>query len=155
MRISSTAFHHDQPIPQRHTGDGADLSPPLAWADIPATAKELALICDDPDAPTAEPWVHWLLYKLPVTLTGLPEGVTTTPSVSALGDARQGTNSWNRLGYGGPAPPRGHGVHHYHFKLYALDAELTAPPGLTKRALLKAMQNHVVAEAQLIGTYQR
>jgi Raf kinase inhibitor-like YbhB/YbcL family protein len=110
---------------------------------------------DDPDAPRPEPWVHWVLYKLPPTLSGLPEALSKTPTLSDPAGALQGNNSWSRVGYGGPMPPPGHGVHHYHFKLYALDAALNVAPGLDKQQLLAAMKGHILAEGELIGTYQR
>ena len=153
--LRSTAFDAQARVPQRHTGDGVDLSPPLTWTPAPAGTRELALVVDDPDAPTAEPWVHWLLYKIPPQTTSLEEGIPTTRSLSQPPGAVQGQNSWRTVGYRGPAPPPGHGTHHYHFKLYALDAPLTLEPGLDKRKLLAAMEGHVVAEAELVGTYSR
>lgn len=155
LTIQSPAFEPDQSIATKHTGDGADLSPPLRWTGVPADARELALICDDPDAPQAEPWVHWVIYKLPAGVESLPEGVATQAALSEPAGALQGRNSWGAIGYRGPAPPRGHGVHHYHFKLYALDAALDAQSGLSKEQLLKAMKGHVLAEGELVGTYQR
>jgi len=154
MEIDSTAFAHGHAIPERHTGDGKDTSPPLAWYNVPAAAKELALIVDDPDAPRDEPWVHWVLYKIPPTAKGLPEGVPTAPRLDAPAGALQGHNSWPTIGYKGPQPPEGTGVHHYHFKLYALDAPLDVRPGLDKDALLAAMKGHILAQAELIGTYE-
>jgi Raf kinase inhibitor-like YbhB/YbcL family protein len=107
----------------------------------------MALICDDPDAPTPEPWVHWILYKIPPTLSGLKEG--------DKGGGVEGKNSFEKIGYGGPMPPRGHGMHHYHFKLYALDQPLGLGAGLSKDQLLAAMKGHVLAQGELIGTYER
>jgi Raf kinase inhibitor-like YbhB/YbcL family protein len=155
ITISSTAFSHNEPIPRKHTGEGQDVSPALAWSGIPAGTKELALIMDDPDAPRPEPWVHWVIYKLPATLTGLPEGVPKTPTLTDPAGALQGNNTWPKIGYNGPMPPPGHGVHHYHFKLYALDAALDVKPGLDKKQLLAKMKGHILAEGELIGTYQR
>ncbi|MHC4610895.1 MAG: YbhB/YbcL family Raf kinase inhibitor-like protein, partial [Planctomycetota bacterium] len=128
--IQSPAFGHNEAMPQRFTGDGADMSPALTWSDLPAGTKELALICDDPDAPRPQPWVHWVIYKVPASATGLPENVAKTDMPSAPVGVLQGKNSWGRIGYGGPAPPPGSGMHHYHFKLYALDTMLNAGPGL-------------------------
>lgn len=153
--LQSEAFSPNGPIPRRYTGDGEDLSPPLTWSGVPEGTKELVLIVDDPDAPRPEPWVHWVLYKIPADTPGLPEGIPTSGPVSSPPGAVQGKNSWPKNGYGGPYPPTGHGVHHYHFKLYALDVELTLGAGATKEALLKAMQGHVLAEGELVGTYQR
>jgi Raf kinase inhibitor-like YbhB/YbcL family protein len=151
LTITSTAFADGQPIPVKYTCQGSDISPPLQWTNTPANAKSFALICDDPDAPVGT-WVHWVLYDLPVNVTGLPEDVAKTP-VTANG-AKQGMNSWPRSGYGGPCPPPGK-PHRYFFKIYALDTMLNLKPGLTKKDLLKAIENHVLAEGQLIGTYQR
>lgn len=156
--LRSSAFADGQPIPKRHTGEGQDLSPALAWDGAPAGTQQFALICDDPDAPTPQPWVHWVIYAIGGDVRSLPEGVLAQPQLDAPPGALQGANSWRSgrtIGYRGPMPPPGHGVHHYHFKLYALDSPLTLAPGTPKEALLKAMQGHVLAEAELIGTYER
>jgi Raf kinase inhibitor-like YbhB/YbcL family protein len=153
--LRSAAFAEGKAIPRRHSGDGEDLSPPLSWSGVPAAAKELALIVDDPDAPTEDPWVHWVVYKIPPATTALAEGVARDARLAAPASGVQGKNSWNAVGYRGPAPPKGHGVHHYHFKLYALDAPLDLKAGADKKALLAAMAGHVLAEGRLIGTYQR
>jgi Raf kinase inhibitor-like YbhB/YbcL family protein len=147
ISITSNAFEPNRPIPQKHTGEGPDVSPPLSWTGVPPGAKELALICDDPDAPTPKPWVHWVLYKLLPTLSGLKENDS--------GGGTQGKNDFGKSGYGGPLPPKGHGVHHYHFKLYALDGTLEASPGLTKDQILAKMKGHILAEGELVGTYER
>ncbi|HUU84258.1 MAG TPA: YbhB/YbcL family Raf kinase inhibitor-like protein [Phycisphaerae bacterium] len=154
LTIESPAFALNTKMPQRFTGDGGDASPALIWSRVPENAKELALICDDPDAPTPQPWVHWVIYKIPPTAKGLPENVAKTESPPEPAGAMQGTNSWGRFGYGGPAPPRGP-VHHYHFKLYALDAPLDLSPGRDKKHLLAAMEGHILAQGELVGTYQR
>ena len=155
LTIQSSALGNSASIPKRYTGDGGDVSPPLSWTGVPTAARELALICDDPDAPRPEPWVHWVIYKIPAAACGLPDGVAKTEKPGEPAGSLQGKNSWDRIGYGGPAPPRGHGVHHYHFKLYALDRALDVAPGLDKDGLLAEMQGHILAEAELIGTYQR
>ncbi|RME38625.1 MAG: YbhB/YbcL family Raf kinase inhibitor-like protein [Planctomycetota bacterium] len=155
ITVESPAFTNNEPIPRRYTGDGDDVSPQLTWSDVPVQAKELALIMDDPDAPTPQPWVHWVIYKIPAAALGLPEGVETTESPSVPVGALQGKNSWGQIGYRGPAPPPGHGVHHYHFKLYALDKGLDAQPGLTKDELLSLMEGHILAQGELVGTYER
>ena len=147
ITVTSPAFAANGPIPKHYTGEGDDVSPPLSWSGVPEGAKELALICDDPDAPTAKPWVHWVIYTIPPMQTGLPEG--------AQNDFTAGQNDFHQTGYGGPMPPPGHGVHHYHFRLYALDAALLVGPGLTKEQLLAAMQGHIMAEGELVGTYER
>lgn len=155
MKITSPAFAHGSPMPARYTGDGQDLSPPLAWSDLPAGTVELALICDDPDAPRPQPWVHWVIYKIPASATGLGEGIASSEDLTSPPGAMQGLNTWPAVGYRGPAPPRGHGVHHYRFHLYALDKALPLQPRMTKAQLLEAMRGHVLAEAELVGTYQR
>ena len=148
--ITSTAFSEGAMIPTRYTCDGPDVSPDLSWNGVPETAKSLALICDDPDAPMGT-WVHWVLFNIPSGASGLPAEI---PSDAVLENgARHGTNDFGRLGYGGPCPPGG--THRYYFKLYALDAELNRDSGVTKAELLEAMQGHIVAEGQLMGTYKR
>jgi hypothetical protein len=154
--LQSPAFKQNHLIPKKYTGDGDDVSPPLSWSGVPAETKELALVVDDPDAPTPEPWVHWLIYKIPPTTTSLSENVLPVLRVASPAGALQGKNSWpKRIGYGGPAPPKGHGLHHYHFKLFALDAPLDVAPGIDKEELLAAMKGHIIAEGELIGAYQR
>lgn len=154
MSVQTSAFEPGKPIPQKFTADGENISPRLKFSGIPAAAKELALIVDDPDAPRPQPWVHWVLYKLPPSVTELPEHLPADGKL-AQPAAVQGKNSWGSLGYRGPEPPRGHGVHHYHFKLYALDAPLPQTPGLDKDALLKAMQGHILSQSEVVGTYHR
>jgi Raf kinase inhibitor-like YbhB/YbcL family protein len=156
--LSSQAFGKDERIPVKHTGDGEDRSPPLRWSGVPAATRELALICDDPDAPTPQPWVHWVLYSLAPDVAALPEGVPAGSRIEAPVSALQGRNSWSSgrtIGYRGPAPPPRHGVHHYHFRLYALDALLGLNPGVDVHALRDAMRGHILAEAEYIGTYSR
>jgi Raf kinase inhibitor-like YbhB/YbcL family protein len=155
MKITSTAFAAGAVIPTRYTGDGENISPPLQWSSLPAGTAELALICDDPDAPSAEPWVHWVIYKIPPSTAGLEENIPTSQRLTSPAGAVQGVSSDQAVGYHGPRPPRGHGVHHYRFHLYALDAALPLQSGLTKNQLLKAIGGHVLAEAELVGTYQR
>lgn len=157
ITVRSTAFDGGQPIPKKFTEDGQDVSPPLAWEEVPEGTKELALICDDPDAPSREPWVHWVIYKIPATVRELPEGLPTDATLNSPVSAMQGTNSWpdgRTIGYRGPAPPPGR-VHHYHFKVYALDRELNVQPGIDKAALLKAMAGCILASGELVGTYGR
>lgn len=150
MEITSTAFAAGGMIPELHTCDGRDVSPPLAWREVPAGTKSLALIADDPDAPR-KTWVHWVIFNMPPADGGLPEAV---PTERTLADgARQGTNDFGRIGYGGPCPPGG--THRYFFRLYALDSVLDLPAGAPKEALLKAMAGHMLAEAELMGRYRR
>lgn len=148
------SFKNGEKIPVQFTCDGVDHSPVLEWKDPPPNTKSLALICDDPDAPVGV-WVHWVIYNIPATLSRLPENVDKKQKVLSgeLQGAVQGINSWNRLGYGGPCPPPG-APHRYFFKLYALDIPITKE-GMDKKQLLGAMEGHVLAEAQLMGTYQR
>jgi Raf kinase inhibitor-like YbhB/YbcL family protein len=150
FKLTSTAFKEGQPIPREHTCDGVNVSPPLEWSGAPPAAKTFAIICDDPDAPSGT-WVHWVLYNLPADRIGLVENVPTTEKIP--GDGLQGTNDFQKIGYGGPCPPSG--THHYFFKLYALDAQLSLPAGATKAEVLKAMEGHIVAQTQLMGTYRR
>jgi Raf kinase inhibitor-like YbhB/YbcL family protein len=154
VTLSSSAFRHGEDIPREYTCDGDDVSPPLEWQELPQRARSLALIVDDPDAPNpAAPkttWVHWILYNLPPSTRSLPRG--TTGSNLPPG-TRQGLNDWRRVGYGGPCPPIGR--HRYFHKLYALDVELPDLGTPTKPALERAMAGHVLASAELVGTYQR
>jgi len=153
--LKSPAFEPGTVIPRRHTGDGEDLSPPLTWSGLPPDTRELALIVDDPDAPSPQPWVHWVIFKIPAADSAIAEGVPPKPAPSFPSGAIQGKNSWGTIGYRGPAPPKGHGVHRYHFRLFALDAPLSVAAGIDKPGLLKAMQGHILAEAELVGIYQR
>jgi Raf kinase inhibitor-like YbhB/YbcL family protein len=151
IEITSTAFAEGRPIPGRHAFEKQDLSPALQWSSVPPAAKSLALVCDDPDAPMGT-WVHWVIYDLPPAAAGLPEGVAKSPELA--GGVKQGVNDYKKTGYGGPCPPPGQ-PHRYFFKLYALDTLTGLKAGATKKDLLKAMEGHVLAEGQLMGTYQR
>ena len=151
LTITSTVFSQGQPIPKKYTGESEDISPALAWTNVPPNTKSFALIMDDPDAPMGT-WVHWVLYDLPPDTTGLPENVAKTEVIA--GGAKQGLNSWPRLGYNGPMPPPGK-PHRYFFKLYALDKMLGLKPNATKKDVEAAMKGHILAEGQLMGTYQR
>ncbi len=152
LTLTSAAFKHNGDIPRRYTCDGDDISPPLAWSGVPKEAKSLVLIVDDPDAPDPKAprmiWVHWLLYNLPTGSGGLSEDVKTLPEGTL-----EGINDWRRTGYGGPCPPVGR--HRYFHKLYALDCLLPDLKYPTKAKLEKAMSGHVLAQVELIGTYQR
>ena len=154
LSITSTAFAANGAIPSLHTCEGKDVSPPLAWDGAPANTRSYALIVDDPDAPDpAAPrmtWVHWVLYNIPATAGGLPEAVKPAALPSGT---REGVNDWGRTGYGGPCPPTGR--HRYFHKLYALDAVLPELKRADKAAVEKAMSGHVLAQAALIGTYQK
>jgi len=154
MKLTSNAFAHGGEIPARFTCEGADVSPPLSWSSVPSEARSLALVVDDPDAPDPRApkmtWVHWVLYDLPVSSPGLGEAVT---AAALPPGTRQGRNDWKRDGYGGPCPPIGR--HRYFFKLYALDIQLGDHGALQKAELLRAMKDHVVAKAELLGTYEK
>lgn len=156
--LSSPAFAAGERIPALHAyrPEGHNVSPPLAWDGAPPGTRELALIVDDPDAPRAEPWVHWLLYGIPPAVRELPANASRgTGRLAETRGAREGKNDFGELGWGGPLPPEGHGTHHYRFKLYALDAELPESAGATRPELLRAMAGHVLAETELVGTYSR
>ena len=152
MRIVSTAFSHEGAIPAHYTCEGKDVSPPMSWSDVPPGTKSLALIVDDPDAPDPSApkmtWVHWVLYNLPPTTDGLPENAKTLPQ-----GTQEGTNDWSRTGYGGPCPPVGR--HRYFHKLYALDVVLRDLEQPTKAQVEAAMEGHVLAQAELVGTYEK
>ncbi|MCA9905038.1 MAG: YbhB/YbcL family Raf kinase inhibitor-like protein [Anaerolineae bacterium] len=151
IRLSSSAFEQGHKIPPQYTCDGVDDSPPLQWEHVPSEAISLALICDDPDAP-AGTWTHWLVYNIPPEIQALPEGVPMVETLSF--GAHQGMNSFRRIGYGGPCPPRGNS-HRYFVKLYALDRKLDLQPGASKQQVEAALAGHVVGEGQLMGVYQR
>ncbi len=152
MQLNSTAFTHGGDIPRKYTCQGDDVSPALNWSDVPDAAESLALIVEDPDAPDpAKPqriWVHWVLVDLPPSSGGLPEGADPLPR-----PARSGMNDWHRESYGGPCPPIG--KHRYFFRLYALDRTLPDLSAPTKSELLQAMHQHVLAQAELMGTYEK
>jgi len=150
LKITSTAFKEGEAIPRGYTCDGANVSPPLEWAGVPKSAKTIAIIADDPDAP-AGTWVHWVFYNLPADGLGLVENTPQTETLN--GGGVQGKNDFDKIGYGGPCPPSG--THRYFFKFYALDGELTLKPGATKDEVEKAMAGHIVGQAQLMGTYRR
>ena len=144
MKITSAAFEQGKPIPSEYTCDGPDPVPPLAFSEVPANARSLALIMDDPDAPVGL-WVHWLVWNIPPNTAAIAKGQKIPWP--------QGTTSWNRPGYGGPCPPSG--THRYFFKLYALDTTIDLKPSARKPDLEKAMGGHILAQAQLMGTYSR
>ena len=152
MKVSSTAFDDGGILPPRFTCDGDGVSPPLAWNDIPDGTQSFVLICEDPDAPNGI-FTHWLLYNLPAGSRELGEGFPND-EVLSIG-ARQGTNSFGDVGYGGACPPQGDREHRYVFKLYAVDVDLALRPGAKKEQLLDAIRDHVLAETETIGRYKR
>jgi Raf kinase inhibitor-like YbhB/YbcL family protein len=145
LRLSSPAFESHKRIPERHTGDGEDVSPALRWEGAPENTKAFAVVVHDPDAPLVNGFTHWVAYGIPGGTTELAQG-TSEPI--------QGTNSFGNRGYNGPAPPPGHGVHHYYFWVYALDSELDLEPGLDRHALMERIEDHVIEQARIIGTYE-
>ncbi|MDQ6821765.1 MAG: YbhB/YbcL family Raf kinase inhibitor-like protein [Actinomycetota bacterium] len=145
LRVSSPAFGGHKRIPERYTGDGEDVSPALEWSGAPEGTKSFAIVVYDPDAPLVDGFTHWVAYGIPGDATGVPEGVS---------DVTAGTNSLGNSGYNGPAPPPGHGPHHYYFWVYALDSDLDLEPGFDRRALLERIEDHVIEQARAIGTYE-
>ncbi len=157
MKLTSSAFAHNGPMLRKHTGEGVDYSPPLAWEGAPEGTQSFVLICDDPDAlrVAGRVWNHWMIWNIPAHIHQLPENVEKTDAPASVPGARQGMNSWPRLGYYGPMPPPGSGPHHYHFRLYALDTVLDLPARAGRADLEKAMKGHILAEAETIGVYER
>ena len=150
MEIRSTAFKAGESIPSKFTCDNIDISPPLEWSKVPSGVKTFAMIADDPDAPSGT-YVHWVMFNIPGTRRDLQENVDKSEKLQD--GTIQGKNDFGKIGYGGPCPPGG--THRYYFKLYALDAELDQKPGITKKDLLKAMGDHILEEAQVMGRYKR
>lgn len=150
MQLTSPAFPEGGVIPRQYTCDGKDVSPPLTWSGVPPGAKSLALLFDDPDAPSGD-WVHWVVFDLSPSRIDLPEGVPPSEEIAGIG--RQGRNDFKKIGWGGPCPPRG--THRYVFTLYALDRTLELGRSVTKADVLAAIRGHVLAEAKLTGTYTR
>jgi len=151
LELVSSAFTDGEMIPQTYTGDGQDISPPLNWTSPSENTKSFCLVADDPDAPRGT-WVHWVIYNIPPSVNGLPEGVE--PNEVIFDGIRQGVNDFGNIGYGGPAPPAGK-AHRYFFKLYALDSVIDLKPGATKADLMRAIQGRVIEEAILMGKYKR
>ncbi len=152
MRLSSSAFPDGSAIPRRFTCEGEDLSPPLEWSEAPAGTRSFVLLCDDPDAP-AGTWHHWALYDIATTERRLSQDAN---SRSGRGEFKQAVNDFQRPGYGGPCPPRGHGIHHYHFRLLALSVDRLAVGSKPScREVEREARKHVIAEATLVGVYQR
>ncbi len=151
MRLVSAAFAEGQPIPADYTCDGRNISPPLRWSGAPTGTRSLALICEDPDAPSGL-WTHWVIYGLPGNMTELPEGVRAVENPPSGG--RQGLNSFKRIGYGGPCPPVSR-AHRYFFKIYALDDDVSLQTNASRADLIRALHGHVIAEGELMGVYQK
>lgn len=144
LRIKSPAFDGHKRIPDKYTTNGENLAPPLEWSGAPEGTQAFAIVVHDPDAPLVDGFTHWVAYRIPAATTSLPEG----------GEGPvQGINSMGEEGYMGPAPPPGHGPHHYYFWVYALDEDLELPPGQDRRSLLEQIEDHVIEQARFIGTY--
>ena len=147
LALSSSAFAPEGAIPTKHTGEGDDVSPQLTVSGVPEGTQQLAIICHDPDAPLPHGFTHWTCYGIPADVTEIPEG--------GGGDYAEGPNDFGNTGYNGPMPPEGHGMHHYYFWVYALDAALEIGPGLSRAELLEQMAGHIIEQARLVGTYER
>jgi Raf kinase inhibitor-like YbhB/YbcL family protein len=147
MDLRSEAFRAGEGIPERYSREGDNLSPPLAWEGAPQGTREFAIICEDPDAPGLQPWVHWLVWGIPADSRSLLEG--------GPAPFKEGRNTGGKTGYTGPMPPPGHGKHNYHFRIYALDKSLDLEAGTDKERLLKAIEGHILDQTELIGTYER
>jgi len=147
LRLTSDAFANGEPIPIRYTADGGSAEPPLRWSGVPQGALSLALAVEDPDAPTPQPFVHWLVYAVPPAAKSI--------DAARAGGAREGKNSMFKTGWVGCAPPKGDVAHRYFFQLFAVDRTLDLPPGIGRSALLRALRGHVLSCATLIGTYRR
>ncbi len=150
--IWSNVFKNYGVIPTRYTCDGEDISPPIRWAKLPKGTKSLAIIVDDPDAPS-KIWVHWVVYNIPPNLKGLKEGASGS-YIKKIG-AVEGYNDFGKIGYGGPCPPKGDGYHRYFFKIYALKSKLLISYPITKKKLLELIKGIVIKKAQYIGKYRR
>ena len=146
LKLRSSSFEHHKRIPDRHTSGGADVAPELNWTGAPEGTRSFAVVVHDPDAPLVDGFTHWVAYGIPGDASALPEG----------GDnVINGVNSFGNSGYNGPAPPPGHGTHHYYFWLYALDDDLALAPGLDRRMLVERIEDHVIEQARLVGTYSQ
>jgi hypothetical protein len=155
--VGSPTLKADETMPRDYTPDGRNLSPPLTWSDLPSGTRQLAVVCEDPDAGNPPPFVHWVIYRIPPTAKGLPEGIPidpTAPMPAEIAGAIQGVSGFRRAIYRGPAPPPGK-PHHYHFVVYALDADLGLKPGLTRAELLAAIDGHVIGQGEIVSIYER
>ena len=144
LKLSSPAFKYHERIPDKHSGDGEDVSPALEWSGVPEGTKAFAVVVDDPDAPLVNGFTHWVAYGIPGDASSLPEGG---------GEVVNGINSMGNAGYNGPAPPPGHGNHHYYFWVYALDDDVDLKPGLDRPSLMEKIEDHVIEQARLVGTF--
>lgn len=157
MLVHSESFQLGAVIPRRHAapGEGDNISPALHWSGVPPTARELLLVCEDPDAPALHPFVHWIVRRIPPDLGHLPEGIPALETPGTAPGLIQGINAARKVGWYGPLPPPGHGVHHYYFQLFALDREIDLPDAPTQKDLVHAMSGHLIAHGHHVGTYER
>ena len=155
ITVRSTDFGQNQPIPEKHSAYGADVSPALEWSGVPEDAKSIVLMMEDPDAASPKPFTHWLVANIPPGAKGLAAALPKSEKLTQPGGATHGANNTGKLAYYGPMPPADDPLHHYHFQVFALDRTLDLPSGFNRQALLKAMKGHVLAKGELTGTYQR
>ena len=159
MQLLSNAFRNEQNIPKRFTGEGENTSPPLFWIDIPKGVKSFALTCEDPDAldlkQMDKSFVHWLIYGISPTSSFITEGIPKQETLDLPFSVTQGLNSFGKIGYDGPMPPVGNGLHHYIFSLYALGATIEFDPGLSKDEFIQLARGKILQLAKLTGTYER
>jgi Raf kinase inhibitor-like YbhB/YbcL family protein len=151
FRVTTSSFPADGPIPARYAAE-RNVSPALAWTGVPARTEQIAVLVEDPDAPLPQAFVHWSLYGIPPEVTTLDEGLGAEAPLPE--GAVEGTNSTGKTGFFGPKPPRGHGVHHYHFQVFALDAPLGLSEGADRDTVVEAMRGHVLAQGEVVGTYE-
>jgi Raf kinase inhibitor-like YbhB/YbcL family protein len=157
IAVGSPSLKMDETMPRDYTPDGRNVSPPLTWSNLPAATREIAVVCEDPDAGNPPPFVHWVIYRIPPTAKGLPEGIPIDPAApmpAEISGAIQGMSGFRRAIYRGPAPPPGK-PHHYHFIVYALDADLGLTPGLTRADLLAAIDGHIIGRGEIVSIYER
>jgi Raf kinase inhibitor-like YbhB/YbcL family protein len=155
LKVHSANFTNNGSIPLEQTAYDKNISPALNWSGAPENTKTFALIVEDPDSVSPKPFVHWLVANIPASRSTLPANLPAGNVLKAIGGAQQGAGSGEKVGYFGPRPPAGSGLHHYHFQIFALDEKLDLPPGFDRQALLNAMKNHILAKGQVIGTFQR
>jgi Raf kinase inhibitor-like YbhB/YbcL family protein len=155
ISVQSEAFENGSAIPFKYSADGLGISPPLSWSNLPQGTQSVAVVVEDPDAPTPEPFVHWLVYNVPAGINAIPENVGHDATISEIGSAMQGKNSSLKIGWAGMAPPKGDTLHHYHFQVFALDRTLDLKPKAGRTELFNAMAGHVIGRGEIVGTYQR
>lgn len=155
LSVASEMFGYGEEIQKKYTADGENISPALSWYGVPSAAKSLALLLEDPDAPTPNPFVHWIAFNIPAWVPGIPQAIPANEHLFQPVEMMQGKNSSLKIGYIGCAPPKGDSPHHYHFQLFALDRVLNLSPGAGRSALMNATKGHVLTMGELVGTYQR